>query len=110
MRLRRAVHGELIGFAIGLSDMEITHSDIAIFGLLVPQVENIIAGPEAIRFLQTQPFADARDHGKFDPRIGLQRLVLDLDVDQLRIPVTFGYCVTAIGLGNAKRDTLAQAG
>jgi hypothetical protein len=75
------MHGFNHAFA-GLADVEIRHPHIAIFGLLVPDVEHIERRPEPFGVAQPDAFADARHHGKAQRVLALGRFVLDFDLDQ----------------------------
>ena len=81
-----AVFG-LVDLVRCFADMKIGYPDIAIFGLLVPEIEDVIRGHEAIRLLKANTLANARYDRKFQTLIGLMRLVLDLDIDHCaRVP------------------------
>ena len=84
---RRIVRGRRRG-AVGRchTNVEIGHPDIAILGLLVPHIEHVVGGPEAIRFFQADAFADARNGGEAQPLLRLAFLILDFDFDHDLIP------------------------
>src|SRR5687768_3401809 len=63
-------------------DMEIGHPDVAVRGLLVPQVDHVVGCPEPVRALQANAFADARHGCKAQSLLSLGGLVLDFDLDQ----------------------------
>lgn len=75
------VHGFDNAFT-GLANVKIRHPDIAIFGLLVPDIKHIERRPETFSIAQPDAFANARHNGKAQAILALCRLVLDFDLDQ----------------------------
>jgi hypothetical protein len=66
----------------GLADVQVRHPDIAIFGLLIPDIKDIERRPEARIIAQPDALADARHDGKAQFILALGRLVLDFNFDQ----------------------------
>lgn len=66
----------------GLADVKIRHPHIAIFGLLVPDVEHIERCPETCGITQPYALANTRHNGKAKSVLALGRFVLDFDFDQ----------------------------
>ena len=67
--------------------MQIRHPDIAKLGLLIPNVDDVIARPHAVWLAQAHAFTDARHSGKTDPVLCLVRLVLDFDFNHFTEPL-----------------------
>jgi hypothetical protein len=77
------MHMEGLDYAFArFADVEVRHPDIAIFGLLIPDIEHIERRPEALSIAQPYAFADARHDGKAKPVLALRGFVLDFDLNQ----------------------------
>ena len=73
-------------FARSHAHVQIGHPDVAIFGLLIPHVYHVIAGPDAIGFAQADTFANARHRRKAKALLALVSLVLDFDLNHGTCP------------------------
>ena len=76
--------------------MDIGHPDFAIFGLLVPHVEDIVGRPLAAGLAQANTFANAWDVHHLDAVHILVRLVLNFDFDHKAGPALLGGFVTMV--------------
>ena len=79
--------GEFEHCFAGLPNMEVRHPNIAIFGLLIPDVQHIERRPEASSVSQPDAFTNARHDGKAQPVLALGSLVLYFDFDQRSGPL-----------------------
>lgn len=66
-------------FSRSHADMQVWHPDIAIFGLLVPNVENVVTRPHAVGFAQAKTLSDTGYRSKANALLRLVSLVLDFD-------------------------------
>lgn len=71
----------------GLADVKVRHPYVAIFGLLIPDVEHVERRPETFGIAQPNALANSRHNRKAQSVLALGRLVLDFNFDQRSGPL-----------------------
>ena len=77
----RPRHFYRLQFFRGHADMNVRHPYFAEFGLLIPDIENVVGRPLPVRLFQSDAFANARHTHRLDTMHVLVRFILNFDFD-----------------------------